>query len=76
MPSGILLDQYCLLNRMWNGDFTVHDFGSHLMTRIESVDRRNLTKQQREELDALAEMISEEDDDCSIVIKGRFKGGK
>jgi hypothetical protein len=48
------------------------DFGSYIEPRIKKVDREKLSPESLKKLVKLESMIAEEDDDCSLLFRGKF----
>ncbi|MDR0844579.1 MAG: hypothetical protein LBN71_05100, partial [Tannerella sp.] len=71
-PEGIILDQYDLLAKTSRGHFSLVDFGSYIEPRIKKVDREKLSPESLKKLVKLESMIAEEDDDCSLLFRGKF----
>lgn len=74
-PEGILLDQYRILTTSYQGYFSFVDFGSYIEEKIERIEKDNLSAMQQEELKKLRLLIDETDldDDCSLLLYGKFK---
>ena len=75
---GMLLGngQYDLMNTMYDGYFSLIDFGSEIERYLSKVNEDKLTLDQKEKMKIMKELIissKENDDDCSIVFKGRLK---
>lgn len=75
---GILLGngQYALMNTMYGGYFSVVDFGSEIERYIARVKEDELTLEQKSKLNELKNIIinlTKNDDDCSVIFKGKIR---
>ena len=72
-PEGLLLDQYDILFKTHDGYFSLVEQESQILERIQRINKKDLTKKQKEGLDKLQHMIEEDAEDGFLLFMAKFK---
>ena len=72
-PEGLLLDQYDILFKTHDGYFSLVEQESQILERIQRINRKYLTKEQKERLNKLQYLIDEDVEDGFLLFMAKFK---
>lgn len=69
----LLLDQYDILYKAHARYFSVMDNGSVIAEKIKKINLSSLNEQQRDNLDALQQIINKEGEECRLLFIAKFR---